>query len=197
MFRPSWIKCNQSFYSYVEDISNLICIPLSPEEIINGCIHYAKYPYDDFGFICMECGKEFYLSNNECIKIQKKKIDHCKSHVLYSYEKDISCLECEFRYHMKKNNCYKIYSKIENCDLYEDFYNYEFSCLKTENDKIEKEVNSVNFIFYNNLYIYYSYAYYYTNIILNYLFNSGTTLVLSLSVELLFVLSNTFSCLKP
>ena len=127
----------------------------------------------------------------------KKKKDHCKSHVLYSYEKDISCLECEFRYHMKKNNCYKIYSKIENCDLYEDFYNYEFSCLKTENDKIEKEVNSVNFIFYNNLYIYYSYAYYYTNIILNYLFNSGTTLVLSLSVELLFVLSNTFSCLKP
>ena len=47
---------------------------------------------------------------------------------------------------MKKNNCYKIPSKIENCDLYEDFYNYEFSCLKTENDEIEKEVNSVNFI---------------------------------------------------
>jgi len=70
---PVEFKCNQSFYSYVEDISNLICIPLPPEEIINECIHYTKYPYDDFGFICMECGKEFYLSNNECIKIQKKK----------------------------------------------------------------------------------------------------------------------------
>ena len=44
---------------------------------------------------------------------------------------------------MKKNNCYKIHSKIENCDLYEDFYNYEFSCLKTENDKIEKEANQL------------------------------------------------------
>ena len=74
-------------------------------------------------------------------------------YIYENYAKDFFCQECEFGYHLKKNNCYKIPSKIKNCDLYEDFYNNEFSCLKTEKDDTEKKENTIKYIFYNHLYL--------------------------------------------
>jgi len=157
---PLQFECNQNFYSLVE-FPNQTCIPLSPGDIVSGCVHYSKSisnNIEESPVICMACDKQYYLSNNACFNIQKK-IEHCRSYIFYSYETEYSCLECEFGYHFKKNKCYKIPYKIENCELYEAFYNNEFSCLKTYTDGIEKkEENSVNNgLFYKHLYLLFLY----------------------------------------
>ena len=155
-------RCDQNSYSRI--VYNIQeCIPLSSRDLIYGCAHYAKHfgNYDngevfDSKVGCLACDSKHYLSENTCIDIPKK-IEHCKIYIYDNYEKDIFCQECEFGYHLKNFNCYKIPSKIKNCDLYEDFYNNEFSCLKTEKDEIEKKDNSVNYLFYNQLYLLFLY----------------------------------------
>ena len=154
-FDPLQYRCDQNHYSRV-DYPTQECIPLSPEDIIHGCVHYANwidnYYGSESGVLCQACDSKYYLSNNSCINIQKK-VEHCKLYIYEDYYKDYFCHECEFGYHIKNYSCYKIPSKIENCHLYEDFYNNEFACLKTEKDEIKKEENSVNDIFYNYLYL--------------------------------------------
>ena len=156
-FDPYQYRCNQSFYSEIVESEGYTitqqCIPLSQGEFIHGCAYYNRWInnngyYSDSGVTCAACDKEHYLSIYGCIDVPIK-ISHCK---MYTYIEDFICEECEFGYHLKKNNCYKIPSKIENCYLYEDFYNYEFSCLKTEKDEIENKENSAKYIFYNHLY---------------------------------------------
>lgn len=163
---PLEFKCNQNFYSLVENF-NQTCIPLSPEDIVSGCVHYSKtlksnYPVEEWILKCKACDKQYYLYENTsiCLNIQKE-IEHCRSYIFYSYETEYSCQECEFGYHYKKGICYKIPYKIENCELYEVFYNNEFSCLKTETetDEIEKkEENSFDSsLFYKHLYLLFLY----------------------------------------
>ena len=101
---------------------------------------YTKYYdyYYESDLECVECEYNYYLYSykydithkfSECINNQKK-IKHCKSYHYDEFYDDVMCSSCESDYYLMDGKCYKIPSKIKNCNIHEEFYTNEVSCLK-------------------------------------------------------------------
>lgn len=145
---PYNISCWKDQYrcldNYYYNYSSGGCELLRNEYIIPGCLYY------DSGeeIRCKQCNKNYNLKhlgdyNYICSK-STKQIEHCANNFEDMYG-NVSCWSCEMPYYVAPNSkCIKVPAHIDNCEVHEEFYNGELSCLKIEEieENEEEEENS-------------------------------------------------------
>ena len=105
----------------------------------------------DYDYYLYSYSSDNYETNDKCIKNQKN-ISNCKSFRYDVFVGDIVCSLCKSGYYNMDGKCYRIPSKIKNCNVHEEFYTNEVSCLNPIDDeesveeiKDKKDKNSLNF----------------------------------------------------